>query len=172
MLITNFGVTMGDSEVLKPCVLSKSDPNFKKLGKFHTGLDLTASNVLNIYRGRVVYIGNENSGRTVVVQTGSSFCICYKRLVNVYVKLNDIIETKCLVGSVDKYVHLEVYLKDKSDWIVRVGPETWYKADANLALNGGLQSLYDYAFTQEYNFTEVVEVDEVGLSNLLYSDGV
>ena len=150
MIIKNCSITMQDAELLKPCVMSKSDPEFKKLNQFHTGLDIKAENVFTVYRGRIVFIGNEDSGRTVVVQTGSSFCICYKRLKSVTVSLNDIVEKWTLVGVADKYVHVEVYLADVSMFPVRIGAADWYKADANLAINGGLQSYADYAYKQTY----------------------
>lgn len=166
MIITNCGITMQDSELLKPCVMSKDDEDYKKLGKFHTGLDIAAMNVFTMYRGRVVYIGSEQSGRTVVVQTGSSFCVCYKRLQTVNVQLNDLLEATCYVGSVDKYVHVEVYLKDISTWPVRLGQETWYKADANLLIYGGLQTLYEYAYKQDYTSDWYDPVDDEAMSEM------
>lgn len=171
MIILNCGITMQDSEVLKPCVMDKNSDEFKRTGEFHTGLDIVAENTNSVYRGRVVYIGNEDSGRTVVIQTGSSFCVCYKRLKTVNVTLNDLIEERCFIGIADKYVHVEVYLKDKSDWPVRIGYETWYKADANLLIQGGLQSLADCAYQQNYtDFNEFVT--ETVMNNLTDNEEV
>ena len=167
MIITNCAITMCDSELLRQCVMSKDNPEFKKTGQFHTGLDIVASNLFTVYRGRIVFIGNEDSGRTVVVQTGSSFCVCYKRLKQVTVNLNDLVEKWTLVGVADKYVHVEVYTKDYSDFPVRIGNDNWYKADANMILDGSLQSLADYAYKQNYadNANEIL--DETVISNMI-----
>lgn len=171
MIITNCAITMQDSEILKPCVMDKNSEDYKKLGKFHTGLDISATNVFTAYKGRVVYIGSENSGRTVVVQTGSSFCVCYKQLKSVTVNMNDMLDKEFFIGSVDKYVHVEVYLKDVSNWPVRLGQETWYKADANLLIYGGLQTKYEYAYKEDYISDWNAPVDESTLSEMTDNSG-
>lgn len=166
MIILNCGITLEDSELLKDCVMDENSEAFKRTKQYHTGLDIKANNVFAVYRGRVVYIGEEDSGRTVVIQTGSSFCVCYKRLLSVNVTLNDLLEPTYFIGIVDKYVHVEVYSKIRSKWAVRVGSETWYKADANLLINGGLQTYADYAYKQNYlDFSETVT--ELVMQNLI-----
>ena len=171
MIIPNCAITMNDAELLKPCVMSKSNPEFKILKKFHTGIDVKANNVFAVYRGRIAYIGYENSGRTVVIQTGSSFCVCYKRLKTVTVSLNDIVEKWYLIGSVDKYVHAEVYTKDISDWPVRIGTEDWYKADATSLIDGGLQDLADYAYIEPYDTYFEDSIDATELDNMINNAG-
>ena len=156
MSITNCGITGGlPSEILKPCVMSKSDPEFVKLGYLHTGIDITAYHVFSVYKGRIAFIGNENSGRTIVIQTGSSFCVCYKHLKTVEVSLNDIIDPLYCVGDANEYVHVEVYTHTSSDFPVRVGSDTWYKQNANLLGDGSL----DISNMQAYkpNYTDVDE---------------
>ena len=168
MVISNCAITLSDAEVIRPCVMSKDSSIFKKTKQYHTGLDIVAENLVAAYRGRIVYIGNETSGRTVVLQTGSSFCVCYKHLKTVTVNLNDLLEKYYVVGIADKYVHVEVYTKDKSIWPVRIGNDTWYKQDANLLFNGGLDRLDMYAYQQEYNFD--VEEDISDLSDMIMSN--
>lgn len=162
---------MQDAELLKPCVMSKDDPEFKKTGKFHTGVDIEAENVFTVYRGRVVYIGNEDSGRTVVVQTGSSFCVCYKRMKYVTLNLNDLVEKWALVGVADKYVHVEVYTKDVTIFPVRIGTDEWYKINANAILDGSLQPLANYAYEQNYDSGLDEALTEDVWNNMIGNEG-
>ena len=161
MIIANCAITLTDAELLKPCVMSKSDPEFAKLKVFHTGLDISADKVFSVYKCRVAYIGSESSGRTIVLQTGSSFCICYKRMKELQVSLNDILDPTYFVGTVDKYVHMEVYLKEKSQFPVSIGNDVWYKADANLALNGGLSTRDVYSYKETYNYQKTEYVTDL-----------
>lgn len=161
MIIANCAITLTDAEVLKPCVMSKSDPEFSKLKVFHTGLDISADKVFSLYKSRVAYIGSESSGRTIVLQTGSSFCICYKRMKDIQVELNDILDSMYFVGTVDKYVHVEVYLLEKSNFPVKIGNTTWYKANANLAINGGLSTMDTYSYKETYIYPETQYISDL-----------
>lgn len=149
-IITNCAVTLQDSKVIKPCVMNRSDPEFAKLKQFHTGLDIEAFHVVAPYKCRIAYIGDESSGRTVVMQTGSSFCICYKHLESVSCSLNDILDPMYFVGNANQYVHVEVYKHTNSDFPVRIGSETWYKHDANLLINGALEVAAMQAYKPTY----------------------
>lgn len=168
MIISNCGITLSDAEVLKPCVMSKTDPNYKKLGGFHTGLDIKAENIFTIYQGRIVYVGKESSGYVVFIQTGDSFCIGYKHLLGVSVNLNDLLEPTYTVGYADKYVHVEVYTREKSIFPVRVGNDTFYKQDANLLFNGGLNTDDMYAYQQ--NYTDDINMTISDITNSILSN--
>lgn len=127
MVISNCEITKQDSQVLKPCVMSTNDEEYKVTGQFHTGIDLSGNDIYSVYSGTVVYTGEDESGKCVVVQTGSSFCITYKHLDTVDVRMGQNINGGGRLGACLKYVHVELLQKTNSFWPVRIGSDTWYK---------------------------------------------
>ena len=70
MVIPNCGITHQDSEILKQCVMSDSDPLYQVYGEYHTGVDLSAHNIFSLDDGTVVSIGDSSKGHSVIIQTG------------------------------------------------------------------------------------------------------
>lgn len=131
MVIPNCGITGQDSKVLKDCVMSKNSVFYTIYKGYHTGVDLEATQVYSLYDGVVVKIGKNNLGCSVIVQTGSSFCISYGNLKDVSLREGQSISSGDVLGSVDKKVHVEYYTTKQSSWPVRVGTRTWYKNDTS-----------------------------------------
>ena len=143
MVIPNCGITHQDSEVLKQCVMSQRDPLYKIYNEYHTGVDLSASNVFSLYDGTIVSIGSTSQGHSVIIQTGVSLCICYKYLqVPKELMEGDTVSAGQQLGTVDKYVHVELLTKTKSNWPVRIGRDTWYKNDITSLIEDSKSASY------------------------------
>ena len=71
MVILNCRITKQDSTVLKDCVMSEFNPLYLHYRGFHTGVDLEGVFVYSLYDGTVVHVGSSESGRSVIIQTGS-----------------------------------------------------------------------------------------------------
>lgn len=161
MVITNCVITNSNAEVLKECVLNDSDPLYKTYGGYHTGIDLAATQVYALYGGTIVSIGKQKEGHSVIIQTGSSLCICYrwiKSLSNIYAGQD--ISEKTYLGDVYKYVHVESYLKDMSKWPVRIGNTDWYKSDIMNILNNGYISTVSNQDVRFYNELGIKELSD------------
>lgn len=128
-VIPNCGITDSDAKVLKEEVLSKDDPRYEEYGGYHTGLDIEAKDVHNLLHGVVAMVGQDDSGYSVVVRTGSSVCMKYSGLDSVDVHPGQEIDLGHQLGDVESSVHVEKLTQDPSMWSVRVGYDTWYKSE-------------------------------------------
>lgn len=157
MVILNCRITKQDSTVLKDCVMSKSNPLYLHYKGFHTGVDLEGVFVHSLYDGTVVHVGSSESGRSVIIQTGSSFCMCYKHLESCNVSVGNSVSQGDQIGQTDAYVHVECLEHKYSAWPVRIGRDTWYKQDVSKYIFGagicqdstkfdslGISELFDY----------------------------
>lgn len=138
MVISNCEITKQDSQVLRECVLDKNSAAYKATHEFHTGTDLQATSVYSAYDGTVVSVGEDSSGQSVIIQTGVSFCVCYKHLMNVNVQPGYQLAAGYHIGDVSKWVHVELLTHDTNDWPVRIGAEDWFKQDTEPLLNHSL----------------------------------
>ena len=144
MVIPNCGVTQQSSEILKECVLSKSNPLYKEYGGYHTGVDISGSNIYSLYDGTIALIGDDAKGHSVIIQTGSSLCICYRNLHTLSdIRAGMTISAGTYIGAVQHYVHVEALTQAKSLWPVRIGVSTWYKQDIMNYLTSYTPSNYD-----------------------------
>ena len=140
MVISNCEITKQDSKILKYEVLDDSSDEFKATKEFHTGVDLSGEKIYSAYDGTVVSVGSDESGQSVIVQTGSSFCVCYKRLISVAVRGGQDISKGTFIGKVEKYVHVEVLKHSENVWPVRIGAQTWYKSSVDSLLENKLSA--------------------------------
>lgn len=129
MVISNCEITKQDSTILRSCVMDKNSIEYKQTKQFHTGVDLTGDKIYAAYGGTVVFIGEDEHGRCVIIQTGSSFCASYSNLDAIDVRAGQVISEGSFVGTCKKYVHVELLQQTSSLWPVRVGVATWYKQD-------------------------------------------
>lgn len=158
MVFTNCVITGGDALVLRECVMSNTDPLYREYKGYHTGVDLATERVYSLYSGTVVDIGQGSEGQSVVIQTGSSLCICYRWLRATTIQVGQDINEKTYLGIVNKYVHVESYEKSKSAWPVRLGNNEWYKSDiTNILKNGYIASVTkdDVKFYSDLNVKEI-----------------
>lgn len=146
MVISNCEITKQDSKVLKDCVLDKSSELYRVYKEFHTGVDIEGSDIYSAYDGTVVLIGEDNVGQSVIIQTGSSFCICYKELDAVFVRAGDQLSQGTRIGHVKKYVHIELLQHKTNNWPVRIGSATWYKVDPQPIFDRTLNYANDTSF--------------------------
>lgn len=165
MVIHECGVTQMDSTVLKDYAVYANDPAYKHIHKYCPGLDLSGTIAYTIYPGMVVYIGEGDYGKTVIVQTGDAFCVSFGHLSSVLVSQNSVLGTIYSVGTCDKYLHLELLTRNESKWPVRVGSETWYKDDPYKLLDGAMEPYYHKSFNISSQVSdsedEAEEVNEV-----------
>lgn len=165
MVIHECGVTQEDATVLKDYNVYANDPAYKRIHQYCPGLDLSGTVAYTIYPGMVVYIGEDDFGKTVIVQTGSEFCVSFGHLSDVLVSQNSVLGTIYSVGTCDKYLHLELLTKTESKWPVRIGSDMWYKDDPYKLLNGAMEPYYNKSFNMASQETdsedETEEVNEV-----------
>lgn len=137
MILSNCPITKSDAKVLKECVMSTSDPLYRTYREFHTGVDLETKDVYSMYDGTVVYVGqNDKKQYSVIIQTGSSLCICYRWLNSISVRAGLSISAQQYIGEVKKYVHVESYNNIQSNWAVRIGKQDWYKFNIMSVFDG------------------------------------
>lgn len=137
MIIQNCKITGADSKVIKDCVMSKDSELYRLYRGYHTGIDLSGSSVFSMYDGVVVQIGNSTKGRSVIVRTGSSFCVVYSNLSEVSdIQAGQDITSGYRIGSVKSHVHVEYLTLSESIWPVRIGRTTWYKNDVSCLIYG------------------------------------
>lgn len=129
MVISNCEITKQDSEVLRPCVISTQSPLYKETKQLFPSIDITGSDIYAAYSGTVVLLNRDDLGQCMIIQTETSFCITYKHLDNVAVRLGDYVDKGQFIGSVDKYIRIELLRNLTSIWAVRIGAATWYKQD-------------------------------------------
>lgn len=130
MIIPNCGITKTDARVVKECVMSKDSDTYKKTKQYHTGIDLEADAVYSLYDGIIVMIGSDSRGYTVIVRTGSTFCISYSSMKELAsIELGSDIHSGDKIGVVKNQVHVEYLTRGESKWPVRIGQDTWYKTD-------------------------------------------
>ena len=129
-----------DSIVQLPFISSDKHPLYKKHG-YHTGIDLTASDVHSYASGVVISIGRSEDIYAVTVQYDSRISLRYLHLKSVCVYIGDILYPNMKIGTADQYVHFEYVSvsKDNSIWPVRIGTMTYYKQDPELVLNGSVK---------------------------------
>jgi murein DD-endopeptidase MepM/ murein hydrolase activator NlpD len=109
--------------------MDTTSEEFKKTREFYTGTDLECSNVYSAYNGTAVLVGDDELGKCVIVQTGSSFCIAYKHLADTDIRSGQYLDKGTFIGSANKYVHVELLQQSTSIWPVRIGAVTWFKND-------------------------------------------
>lgn len=159
MVISNCEITKQDSKVLKDCVMTNTSSLYKEYGSYHTGMDIAGDNVYSMYDGTVVSAGRSGSKYSVIIQTGSSVCMCYKNLTSKpSVNLGDNVSSGDLIGHVNGYVHVEALTKQKSLWAVRVGTNTWYKYDVSAVIYGGISQLEDSDQAIQFSSLDIAEL--------------
>lgn len=138
-------ITGGETEIVKPYIESIADPNYKKYGGYHTGVDLKATSVYNLCPGTAVFVGKDETGQIVIVQHDVSHCIMYKELSTVAVEAGQFVDSYQLLGTVKSYVHVDYLTDGNTMWPVRVGSQTLYKHDPTPILTTGYDSFINYA---------------------------
>lgn len=159
MVISNCEITKQNSEVLKDCVMLKTSSLYKEYGGYHTGMDIAGSDVYSLYDGTVVSVGRSGSRYSVIVQTGSSFCMCYANIISIpLVRKGQTVSAGDHLGKVRGYVHIEALSKTESLWPVRIGKEDWYKYDVSAVIYGGYiqtQNDQDLVLFSSMNIAEI-----------------
>ena len=161
MIIPNCGITNTDAVVTKECIMSKDSDGYKKTKQYHTGIDIEADAIYSLYDGIIVMIGSDGRGSTVIIRTGSSFCVSYSNILNTAsIALGEDIHSGDTIGTVKKYVHVEYLTHTESNWPVRIGQDTWYKTNTD-----GLFTVLDNAtsnLTKQdmFSYVDVVEIPD------------
>lgn len=161
MIIPNCGITKTDARVIEECVMSKDSDTYKKTKQYHTGIDLEADAVYSLYDGIIVMIGSDPRGYTVIIRTGSTFCISYSSMKELAsIELGSDIHSGDEIGEVKNQVHVEYLTRGESKWPVRIGQDTWYKTNTD-----GLFTVLDNAtsnITKQdmFSYVDVVEIPD------------
>lgn len=147
MVISNCEITKQDSEVLRSCVMSTDSAEYKQTKELFPSTDLSGSDIYAAYAGTVVLLNRDDLGKCIIIQTESSFCITYKHMDEVDVKLGQYIDKGQHLGKVNKFVRIELLKSSSTIWAVRIGSATWYKHDT--------QPIFDHTLstTSEINFS-------------------
>lgn len=149
-------ITKQNSEILKQCVMSKSDPLYREYGGYHTGVDITGDSVYALYSGTIVLVNEDTSGMCVILHVDSEFCLSYKHIDTVTVHSGDEVSQGDKIGDVTKYVHVELLTYEPSIWPVRIGSETWYKHDITQLLSSG----YMRSNAPQFSSMRIVELSD------------
>ena len=135
-------ITKGDARVLLPYISDNRSDMYKLNKGYHTGIDIEASEVYNMYTGTVIQVGiEEDNSYAVTVEYNGDIALRYMNLLKAYVTPGDYIYLGAFIGSANKFVHFEYVntRKDDSIWPVRVGEKTYYKHDPEVIFDGRLK---------------------------------
>ncbi len=130
-VIKNCLITGSDAKILKQYCASTDSPLYRQYKGFNTSVNLTASDVYNMYSGTVSMIsGDKKSGMDVVVLINNNQAIRYRNLKTVSVKLNDSVDISQKIGEAKTAVRVE-YLSTyaKNQFPFRMNNTVMYKDD-------------------------------------------
>ena len=130
-----------DAKVLKQHVVSETDPLFSEYNGYHTGMDLKSLKAYSPIPGDVLYIGEDESSKCIIMQFDSGTCVMYKNMNSIVVKEGQTIEVGQLLGSCFNYLHVDLLRLEESMWPVRVRGRTYFKHNPESLLVDGYESL-------------------------------
>lgn len=129
-VITNCAITQTDSTILNYWIDDTKSDEYKKHGGYHSGVDIEATDVYALCSCVCTYVGeDEYDQKVVIVQYDANTSFRYANLSRVDVVGGQIITYEDQIGVADEFVHFELLTREESQWIVRVGKETYYKHD-------------------------------------------
>lgn len=124
-------ITLTSSFIRMPFVDNKKSIWYNRNGGYHSGIDIECRTVYALCPCVCTYIGYDtNDKHVVIVQYDAYTSFRYANLATVSVAVNEIIPIETEIGTTyDGFVHFEYWNRTESEWIARVGKETYYKHD-------------------------------------------
>lgn len=160
-VVENCSITKSSADIIAPYVDNMNDPWYNTLKGYHSGVDISATDVYSICEGVVIEVGRNTDGKVVTIQYNASICVRYCHLQSTDLRLGEAITSGSKIGIADDFVHFEFANNQQleSFWAIRISDLQYYKhnpiqyADGTLTLVDGGRS--DVTIVQGQSFNEV-----------------
>lgn len=158
-------VTHGDVKILQYFNISEKVPYHSKFTGYHTGVDIECKEVYSAFPGTVILVNRPDTKTyTVIVQYNSNHAFAYCNLKAPAVEVGAQVDTDDLIGTCNKYVHVEYLNKSQTNrFRVMLVNQMFYKQDPLDILLNGYDSLINYSsdVAVSQSFLRHVKADEV-----------